>query len=82
MATDNYLLDVDPIYPIYVRARTLEKMRPRRETFIETIQRIYDAEGVRRDFRSEFAARYTNRMLRWHRWSEIAGRVRQPSSAR
>jgi glycosyltransferase involved in cell wall biosynthesis len=66
--------------PDYVRNRTLEKMRRHRDTFIDTIQGIYDADGVTKDFRREFASRFRNRMLEWHRWSEISSSVGEPGS--
>jgi glycosyltransferase involved in cell wall biosynthesis len=61
--------------PEYIRNRTIEKLRRHRDLLIDSVQRIYDAEGVGRRFGQEFPARFTNRMLGWHRWSDISRRL-------
>jgi glycosyltransferase involved in cell wall biosynthesis len=47
-----------------IRAHTIEKIRPHREAFIETVQSIYDREGITRRFADEWPTLRFNTMLR------------------
>ena len=48
-----------------IRHKTLEKMRDHRLTLISLVQKIYDREGVKRDFASEWDEIFFNKLLRW-----------------
>lgn len=52
------------IPPDYIREKTIEKMKPHRERFIELVQQIYNKEGVDRSFREEWSRIFINKMYR------------------
>lgn len=51
------------IAPELIRSRTLERIMIHRETLIMAVQRIYDAEGVKRRFADEWPLVYCNKLL-------------------
>jgi len=50
--------------PEYVRAKTLARMKIHRNYFIDLVQRIYEEEGVARDFSSEWDDLFFNKLVR------------------
>ena len=48
--------------PEFIRNKTIEKMNSHRVRFIEKIQSIYDAEGVKRDFAQEWDKLFINKL--------------------
>ena len=52
------------IDPHRIREKTIEKMKPHRERFMELVQSIYDNEGVKRSFREEWDNVFTNKLLK------------------
>ncbi len=50
--------------PDYVRQKTLERMTEHRGRFIELVQRIYEQEGVLRNFSDEWSKIFFNKLLR------------------
>ena len=52
----------------YIRKKTLEKIKAHRERFIALIQKIYDKEGINKDFRKEWDKIFFNRMVSREAW--------------
>jgi len=55
--------DIDPKI---VREKTLKKIWDHRERFIEIIQKIYNKEGINKNFKKEFKRNFLNKMCYWH----------------
>jgi glycosyltransferase involved in cell wall biosynthesis len=58
-----------------IRARTLEKVRPHRQAFIDTVQSIYDREGAGRRFADEWQAVFFNKLVRTQRHADTIARL-------
>lgn len=58
------------IDPQFVRDETLRKVRAERERFIRFVQRIYDQEGIRRQFRDDWPKIYVNNLIVWNQKPE------------
>ena len=61
----------------WVRHKTLEKMRDHRLTLISLVQGIYNQEGVKRDFASEWDGVFFNKLLRWQSHADTMESLRQ-----
>ena len=58
-----YKLIDEKIDPIYIRNKTIEKMRIHRKILIDIVQGIYNIEGIQRNFQDEWNTVYINKML-------------------
>ncbi len=63
------------ISPDFVRKATLEKMLAHRRGLISLVQSIYDQEGVKRDFESEFRSIFFNKLVRIQSHIETLNRL-------
>lgn len=52
------------IQPGFIRQKTLKRINEHRLTFISLVQKIYEQEGVNRDFSQEWNGLFRNKMLR------------------
>lgn len=59
------------IDPDYIRGKTIERMQAHREVFIALLQRICDAEGIRRAMREEWPSLFFNKLLAWRSLGEL-----------
>jgi glycosyltransferase involved in cell wall biosynthesis len=65
-----------PLDSSQIRARTLERMWTHRRRLIGFIQKIYEAERKQSIVQTDLSVWFRNRMLEWHKWSDIAREVR------
>ncbi len=63
--------------PEMIRSKTINKMWLHRNRFISAIQNIYDAEGVDRDFASEWNKIFFNKLCKYQKHSDV---IKQESS--
>ncbi len=61
--------------PELIRQHALARVDQHRLRFIDTVQRIYDAEGIDRTFAGEWDAVFFNRMVRWQSHAETIQRL-------
>src|SRR5215212_801941 len=52
------------LQPEYVRTKTVKRVLSHRATFVDLVQKIYDTEGVEKNFAGEFDKTFTNKLLR------------------
>lgn len=65
------------ISPNYIRKKTLKKMKPHRERFINLIQKIYTKEGINRKFKDEWNKVFINKMLIWQDINLVKNYIRK-----
>lgn len=61
--------------PEHIRARTLERIKAHRDALIEAVQRIYDAEGVKRRFADEWPLVCCHKLFGWVPHSDTIARL-------
>jgi len=61
--------------PDFIREKTLEKLMPHRQALISLVQEIYDAEGVDRDFASEWPLVFRNKLYAHQRYQDAIDRI-------
>lgn len=68
--------------PDMIRTRSLNAIAPHRRALIDCVQKIYDAEGVSRQFAAEWDAVYFNKLARYQRHAETISRIETARAVR